>query len=160
MGNSGVLVRDADPAVAAEPSINIVPATLGERIGRPVLTVCGQQVAVPALLRLRPVLRRYVGRPIVVGIRPAHLHDAVAGPSGAMGPTALVLHTVLRSVQPAGADWIVRAQLADGGGERPAPTLVARLGRRPAAVVGAAIMLAVDLRNLLVLDASKGRRLW
>lgn len=160
MSSSSALVRDADPLVAAEPPINLVPATLVERLGTAVLTVCGQQVPVPALLRLRPALRRYLGRQIVVGIRPEHLEDAVVGLPADAG-SASVLHGRVRRVHETGADRVVHLELAEAdSGPQPAATLVARVSRRSSAEAGQAIMLAVDTRHLLVFDADSGRSLW
>ncbi|GAA0740739.1 TOBE domain-containing protein [Dactylosporangium roseum] len=161
MHASSVLVRDADPLVVAEPTINLIPAMLIERLGCPVLAVCGQQVPVSALLRQHPLLQRYLGRHIVVGVRPEHLQDAVVRQPAVAGPAALVLHGVVRLVRPAGPDRIVELELADGEGcALPAPTVVARVSGCSNAAAGEPIMLAVGTRHMLVFDAHSGRSLW
>jgi multiple sugar transport system ATP-binding protein len=158
MGDSIVLDRDAGPPLAGEPLINLVPATLLEHLGTPVLVVCGQQVPVPGLLRQRPSLRRYLGREIVVGVRPEHLQDAVVGRPAGAGPAVLVLHGVVRQIHPTGAERIVHLDLADvEAGRSAASTVVARVSGRSSAVVGGAIMLAVDARHLMVFAAGTGR---
>ncbi|WP_327007533.1 hypothetical protein OHA72_09845 [Dactylosporangium sp. NBC_01737] len=77
MRDSSVLVRDAGPLTVAEPAMNLMPALLAERLGCPVLAVCGQQVPVRALVQQRPTLRRHLGRPVVLGIHSDDPHDAV-----------------------------------------------------------------------------------
>ncbi|WP_432842764.1 TOBE domain-containing protein [Dactylosporangium sp. CA-092794] len=155
-----VLVRDAGPLIAAEPPLNLVPAMLVERLGTPILAVCGQQVPVPGLLRLRPSLRRYLGHDVVLGVRPEHLQDALVGRPAAAGPAVLVLHGIVRAVRPAGAHRVVRLELADvDRGCLPA-TLVARVSRHSSAGVGEAIMLAMDTQHLMLYDAATGRGLW
>ncbi|MEV4516078.1 TOBE domain-containing protein [Dactylosporangium sp. NPDC049525] len=159
MSVSIVLDRDAGPLVAGEPLINLVPATLLEHLGTPVLAVYGQQVPVPGLLRRRPSLRRHLGRRIVLGVRPEHLQDAVVGRPAAAGPVVLVLHGVVRQLRPAGAERIVHVELADVDPGRPAaPAVVARVSDRSNVAVGGAIMLAVDARHLMVFDAGHGPR--
>ncbi|MER7274607.1 hypothetical protein ABT369_09140 [Dactylosporangium sp. NPDC000244] len=136
-----------------EPSMSLVPAVLRERPGCPVLVVGGQQIAAAALLRQRPALRRHLGRRIVLGLGPGHLQDAVVGLPAAAGPAAPVLHASVRLVRAAGAVRLVGLELADAecSGGPPVP-LWAWLGHRSRVVVGAAMMLAVDVRNMLVLD--------
>jgi multiple sugar transport system ATP-binding protein len=157
MGVSNVLDRGADSPVAGAPRINLMAATLVEHLGTAVLAVGGQQVPVPGLLLLRPSLRRYLRRPIVVGIKPEHLQDAVIGRAAAAGPAVLVLHGVVRRVQPAGPERIVHLELADA---EHAATLVARVSGRSRVGVDEAIMLAVDIRHLMVFDAESGHGLW
>jgi multiple sugar transport system ATP-binding protein len=158
MSVSTVLDRDADPPFAGEPQINLVPAMLCEHLGTLVLAVGGQQVPVPGLLRRRPSLRRHLGRPIVAGVRPEHLQDAVVGRPAAAGSVALVLHGVVRRVRLAGAERIVHLELADVDTSRsPAPTVVARVSGDSRAAVGESIMLAVDARHLMVFAAGDSR---
>ncbi|MFG2044657.1 TOBE domain-containing protein [Dactylosporangium sp. NPDC048998] len=161
MSIGNVLVRDAGPLLAAEPPVNLVRAALVERLGTPVLAVCGQQVPVPGLLRLRPSLRRHLGRPVVFGVRPEHLQDALVGRPAAAGPAVLVLHGVVRRVRPDGAHRVVHVELADvDSGQLPVPTMVARVSRHSSAGVGDAIMVAVDTQHLMMFDADSGRSLW
>ncbi|GAA2373773.1 TOBE domain-containing protein [Dactylosporangium salmoneum] len=161
MAISNVLDRNTGPSVVGEPPTNLVPAMLVEHLGTAVLALGGQQVPMPGLLRLRPFLRRYLGRPVVVGIRPEHLQDAVVGRPAAAGPAVLVLHGVVRRIEPVGPDQFVHLELADADGDRsPAPTVVARVSGRSRAGVDAPIMLAVDMRHLMVFDVDSGRGLW
>jgi multiple sugar transport system ATP-binding protein len=156
MSVSTVLDRDAGPLVAGEPRINLLPAMLCERLGTAVLALHGQQLPVPGLLRQRPSLRRHVGRPIVVGVRPEHLQDAMVGRPAGAGPAVLVLHGVVRQVRPAGAERIVYVELADvDSGGMPVPTVVARVSGRSGAAADAPIMLAVDARHLMVFGAGR-----
>lgn len=159
MSVSIVLGRDAGPLLVGAPLINMVPARLLEHVGIAVLAVNGQQVPVPGLLRQRPSLRRWLGRQIVVGVRPEHLQDAVVGRPGGAGPVVLVLHGVVRRIRPAGAERIVDVELADvDAGQPAAPTVVARVSGRSTAAVDRAIMLAVDARHLMVFDAGSVAR--
>jgi ABC-type sugar transport system ATPase subunit len=165
MTDNMVLVRDVAATRLlgnpAELPINLVAATLIDRLGSVVLDVSGQQMPVPALLRLRPVLRRYLGRSVVVGIRPEHVRDALEGPAAAAGPAASVLHGTARSVRDEGPHRIVHLELADAAERRLSPaTLVARVGRASTARVGAAMMLAVEPRHLWMFDPGTGRPLW
>ncbi|MET7424504.1 hypothetical protein [Dactylosporangium sp. NPDC005555] len=175
MSDADVLVLDADPPVApdafttapmiagaltrAEAPMNLVPALLLERLGTPVLVVCGQQLPVPDLVGRHPELRGYLGRQIVVGFPPEHLQDAVVGLPRAAGPSVLVLHGIVRLVRHDGRDRIVHLELADTDQLSP-PTMVARVSPLSAAGAGEPIMLAVDSRHLVVFDTDDGRRLW
>src|ERR1700754_1216462 len=128
MSVSTVLDLEAGPLSAADPLINLVPAMLCEQLGTAVLTVSGQQLAVPGLLLGRPSLRRWLDRRIVVGFRPEHVQDALVGRPAAAGPVVLVLHGMVRQVRPAGAERIVHLELSDADAEGPAaPTVVARV---------------------------------
>ncbi|GGM83459.1 TOBE domain-containing protein [Dactylosporangium sucinum] len=161
MRDSSLLVRDAGPLTVAEPTINRVPAMLVGQPGRPVLAVWGQQVPVRELVRQRPVLHRYLGRPVILGIQPEDLQDALVRGPGPAGSAALVLHGTVRYVRLAGAHRIVQLELADGEGfAQPAPVLVARMSGGSAAGPGDPIMLAIDMGHLMVFDAQSGLSLW
>ncbi|MEV0128448.1 TOBE domain-containing protein [Dactylosporangium sp. NPDC050688] len=157
-----VLERDAGPLPEeTERPVNLLRAELIERLEIPVLAVHGQEVPVPGLLRLRSSLRRHLGRPVIIGVRPEHLQDALVGRPDAAGPAVIVLHGVVRSARPDGADLLVRIELADAAdGRDPAPTLVARVSGRSRAAAGEPIMLAVDARHLHMYDAVSGHSLW
>jgi len=146
---STLLDRDADPLVTGEPPLNLVPAELTEYLGTAMLTVCGQQVPAPSL-------RRHLGRRIVVGVRPEHLQDAVVGRPAAAGPAVLVFHGVVRQIRAAGAERIVRLELADAETGPPPTVVVARVSADSRATVGGPIMLAVDARHLLVYESGDG----
>ncbi|MGI5239369.1 TOBE domain-containing protein [Dactylosporangium sp. CA-139066] len=155
---SNVLDRNTDPLAADEPPTNLVSATLVEHLGTAVLAVSGQQVPMPGLLQLRPFLRRYLGRPVVVGVRPEHLQDAMVGRPAAAGPAVVVLHGVVRRIQPVGPEQFIHLELADTDGDRsPAPTLVALVSGRSRAGVDEPIMLAFDIQHLMVFDVDSGR---
>ncbi|MER7277832.1 TOBE domain-containing protein [Dactylosporangium sp. NPDC000244] len=142
-------------------AVNRVPALLVERLGCPVLAVRGQQVPVRALVRQRPGLRRHLGRPVVLGVRPGDVRDAMERRPAAAGSAALVLHGTVRDILPVGRHRLVHLELADGEGlDQPAPTLVARMGGGWAARVGSPIMLGIDLARLMLFDAHTGRSLW
>ncbi|WP_238017820.1 TOBE domain-containing protein [Dactylosporangium sp. AC04546] len=161
MRDSSVLVRDAGPLTAAEPAINRIPAMLVGQPGRPLLAVRGQQVPARALVRRRPMLRRYLGRSVIVGVQPEDVQDAVVRRPGPAGSAALVLHGTVRDVRLAGALRVVHLELADGEGfAEPAPVLVALLSGGSVAGVGDPIMLAIDLGHLMVFDAQSGLSLW
>ena len=63
------------------PAMNMVEATIERRNGSLVALVGSQSLTLgDELLRARPALERYVGRRVVLGIRPESLEDAVLEP--------------------------------------------------------------------------------
>jgi multiple sugar transport system ATP-binding protein len=76
------------------PAMNMVEATLEESGGRIVANLGDDQIEVgDESVQSRPALREYVGRKVILGIRPEDLEDAALEPDAAAGNR---LHGVVR----------------------------------------------------------------
>ena len=76
------------------PAMNMVEATLEESGGRIVANLGDDQIEVGNVsVQSRPALREYVGRKVILGIRPEDLEDAALEPDAAAGNR---LHGVVR----------------------------------------------------------------
>jgi len=150
------------------PGMNCVRARLVEP--QPdCLRVCfdHQSLDLPAgALQQRPALREFIGRPVVVGIRPEDMEDAgIAGASaGAM------LHSVAELVEIMGSDALVHFPVD----AEPAPTeyssqpngrarkavLVGRFSPRSRVFEGQHICAWVDTSRLHFFDPATGAAIW
>ena len=92
-------------AFIGSPSMNLMEAQLSEEGGRPMLTLGSQQLAGPYdLFTKRPALRQYVGRTVVLGLRPKDFEDA-AIQTGA--PAESRLRSTAENVESLGFEKIV-----------------------------------------------------
>jgi multiple sugar transport system ATP-binding protein len=154
------------------PSMNMLEGTLegeGEqltvRVGAHTLELD------PALLRSRPDIAGFAGKPVIVGVRPEDLEDAtVAGepPEGRMLEGTVELREALGSEimvhlgvdAPAAVTDEVRELAADVGlgapGEAPHSTIVGRFSARSRVRPGDSIHVAVDTRFLHFFDPDTG----
>ncbi|MDQ4039651.1 MAG: sn-glycerol-3-phosphate ABC transporter ATP-binding protein UgpC [Actinomycetota bacterium] len=140
------------------------------------LQVGSQRLAVgPELLSLRPAVRNYLGRPVIVGIRPEDMSDAALASTRqgaviqanadlveAMGSDVLV-HFALDAPQVVTEDTRELARDLGEDPQTPAGTgtvMVARFSPRTAARVGAPITIAVDTERLHVFDPETGVSVW
>jgi len=166
-----VYERPADLFVAGfvgAPAMNLVEAVL-EESGADIWVVLGDQrvLAPRGLLELRPALGRYLGRPIVVGIRPEDLDDG----AHVDGPPERSLESVVDLVEVTGADVLVHLpvgarQVIAGdprvAGVAPVGTgagnavLVARFTRRTTVFEGQRIAVRVDVTRLHYFDPDSG----
>lgn len=160
------------------PAMNMVQATLTEDADALVLTVGDQQLAVAdELVAGRPALRSYVGRDIVLGVRPEDMEDAAlvdAAPTGRrlratvdlverMGSEAY-LHFTLGAPPVVTDDTrelaedigLVGPEELDRHVEREHAALVARVGPRTRAAKGQPVELVVDTSHLHVFDPDTG----
>jgi multiple sugar transport system ATP-binding protein len=160
------------------PAMNMVEATLEARDGSYRAKIGGQSLAIDAeTLAAHPALTGYVGRRVVLGIRPEHLEDAAL----AIGaPAEQRLHGSVDLTEALGSDLMVHfsidakraiteevrelaqdvgderavAQLAEGA---PSHTrLVGRFSARSRVHSGEAVEVAVDSRGLHFFDPQTG----
>jgi multiple sugar transport system ATP-binding protein len=140
------------------------------------LQVGSQQLAVgPELLSVRPDVRHYLDRPVIVGIRPEDMNDANLGRDAkgsplqasadlveAMGSDVLV-HFLIDAPQVVTED--TRELARDLGEDARADAgegtvMIARFSPRTAAQVGAPITVAVDTERLHIFDPETGESVW
>jgi multiple sugar transport system ATP-binding protein len=155
------------------PSMNLYEAGL-EVAGESASLLLGSQrlTLPPALVKPGGALAAYLGRPLVVGIRPEHLSDP-AVPGGAPDPGAS-LQVRVELVEVLGSELHVHFTMdapaiagesglpdraADGPAEItgvPATAGVARVGPRSQLTVGQRAVLAVDVDGLHFFDPGTG----
>jgi multiple sugar transport system ATP-binding protein len=156
------------------PSMNMVEATIERENGSLAAVIGDQRITLdPAVANEHAALEAYVGRKIVLGIRPEHLESAAlaSGDGGdsrlkgrvqlreALG-SELVVHFVVQGARPAMTEDV--AELArDAGTEDLATaddhaTFVGRFGARANVAQGEAVEVAVDTRALHFFDHETG----
>jgi multiple sugar transport system ATP-binding protein len=158
------------------PSINLVEAQLEHANGSLVASFGGHRLTVDdQLARNRSGLGQYVGRTVILGIRPEDFEDASLEPdtppdrrmkasvdlAEPLGAEILVhFSTEATSVVSSGvtADAGADAEVTLGGedGESSGTRLVARVSPRSRIALGKEIELAVDTRRLYFFDPSSG----
>jgi multiple sugar transport system ATP-binding protein len=165
------------------PAMNLLQARLerdGDGDGGLRLEVGGQTLPVPArVLDERPALRAYLGRDVVVGIRPEDMEDAELVGSGgdeaggtlrstadlveAMGSDVLV-HFAVEAAQVVTEDTKELARDAGtdvlGALDAPRTDLVARFSPRTRVKVGDPVVVHVDTGRLHFFDIDTGAALW
>jgi multiple sugar transport system ATP-binding protein len=91
------------------PSMNLMKVHLSGTVEAPIAEIAGQQVAIdPELAKSRPALAAYIGKEVVLGIRPEDLEDAEI--SGA--PESKVFETTVILIESLGSEVIVHFPLA------------------------------------------------
>jgi multiple sugar transport system ATP-binding protein len=158
------------------PSINLVEAQLEQSNGSLTVSFGGHRLAVDErLARNRSGLSQYVGRTVILGIRPEDFEDASLEPDT---PPDRRLKATSDLTEPLGAEILVYfsteatglvssgvtadagadAEVTLGGedGDRPGTRLVARVSPRSRIAVGSEVELAVDTRRLYFFDPSTG----
>ena len=100
----------SSPAFIGSPSMNLMVATLGGSADAVTVTLGDQTLAVdPVAINARPDLTNYIGREVVVGIRPEDTEDlSVVGDA----PPDRVLTSETRLLEALGAEIIVHFPLA------------------------------------------------
>jgi multiple sugar transport system ATP-binding protein len=158
------------------PAMNMIEATLDRQNGGYAAAVGEQTIEIPTdTVDSRPALAGYVGRPVVLGIRPEDLEDAAlahetpgsqrlkgtAELTEALG-SELMVHFQIKARHAVTDD--VRELAQDVGDERTVgqlaegdtATLVGRFGARSKVRDGDAIEVAVDTRSLHFFDPESG----
>jgi multiple sugar transport system ATP-binding protein len=160
------------------PAMNLVEAAMERMNGRLAVRVGEHALRLSdEIVRARPALESYVGRPIVLGIRPENLEDASLEPDTPddqrikgvlvlrepLGSEIVAHFTV--SARPAltedvrelardvGQESAVQAAAAEGADEA---TLVGRFGPRSRVKTGDVVDVAVDTRTLHFFDLESG----
>ncbi|MEU9021054.1 sn-glycerol-3-phosphate ABC transporter ATP-binding protein UgpC [Actinomadura sp. NPDC048394] len=159
------------------PAMNLLHGTLSGDAANPRLEIGGQTLALPAaVLHERPGLASYLGRDVVVGIRPEDMEDSelVEAPEGsglsstadlveAMGSDVLV-HFAVEAAQVVTEDTKELARDAGtdvlGHMERPRTDLVARFSPRTRVKVGDPVTIRVDTGRLHFFDIESGASIW
>jgi multiple sugar transport system ATP-binding protein len=156
------------------PAMNMLEGTVEDSGGELAFKIGSQRITAPAeLLARRPAIRSYVGRRVVVGIRPEDLEDAAL----ARGATEGVrLSSTVDLVESMGSEILVHftldaptvvtedtKELAKDVGEDPAAVaqeehtvVVARFGPRSRAREGERVEAVVDAEHLHVFDPDTG----
>jgi multiple sugar transport system ATP-binding protein len=169
-------VNDFVAGFIGSPSINLLEAELARTDGRLSVSFGEHRLAVDDTARTRSELERYVGQPILLGIRPEDMEDAslvtdtppdqrlatTCDLTEPLGAEVLVYFTVAaRGVVPDvtgedGADADVYLGEAETEGSGPASRLVARVSPKTRISEGSPIELAVDTSRLYFFDPETG----
>jgi multiple sugar transport system ATP-binding protein len=158
------------------PAMNLVEATLEGSDGDLQASLGSQKISLGEAVRVRPGLKGYAGKPVILGIRPEDLEDValetdtpqdrrIAGQvvlREALGSELMVHFTV--DARPAltedvrelakdvGSDLTEEERAAESG----ETTLVGRFGARSGVKVGDRAEVAVDTRSLHFFDPENG----
>jgi len=164
------------------PAMNLLEATIAGSDGSLVVELGDVRLAIPDdVLSRRPTLRGFVGKQIVLGIRPEDMEDAAlvsdaptdrrisstVGLREALGSDVIV-HFHVKAAQAmteqvkelavdVGQEALEKVEQEAAGGET---TMIARLNPRTGASVGERIELVVDTRRLHFFDPSDGAAIY
>ncbi|HST17784.1 MAG TPA: ABC transporter ATP-binding protein, partial [Gaiellaceae bacterium] len=140
------------------PAMNLIRCKLEAGDGAPCVELCGTTITLtPALLSRRPRLREYLGRSVIVGIRPEDLADAALLPDS----NGACLDVDVALAEPLGAELIAHFPLpgdsatADATGDleqTAGATLTARLSPQSSARAGRRLRLAINVDRLHFFD--------
>jgi multiple sugar transport system ATP-binding protein len=143
-----------------DPPIGLLPARLIVADGQAGFEVGSRTV--PLWGPVPPALRDFVGREVVLGVRPEEVHDAAAGHD----PDAVALEGMVTGVEYTGRHHVVTVAVAappvDAPGvPGPKPATLRSLFP-PRAVIGPgdAVRVSVEAARAHVFDASTGAALW
>ncbi|MFL6043066.1 MAG: ABC transporter ATP-binding protein [Gaiellales bacterium] len=157
------------------PAMNMVEATLEESGGRIVANLGDDQIEVGnESVQSRPALREYVGRKVILGIRPEDLEDAALEPDAAAGNRlhgvvrlreslgSLVMAHIMMNAVPARTE-MTRELAADSGTPEGGRVLdgdgvlvTAAFNARSKVKEGDTVEAVVDTRNLHFFDEDTG----
>ncbi|WP_329792928.1 sn-glycerol-3-phosphate ABC transporter ATP-binding protein UgpC [Lentzea sp. DG1S-22] len=158
------------------PGMNLVSARLDENDGRYWVSLDSDALLLPeSVLRRRPRLRQYVGREVVVGIRPEDMEDTAL----ADAREGEILHSVADLVEAMGSDVLVHfpvdvppvvtddtRELARDAGTDDLPrtakgtVLVGRFSPRTRIYEGQPVAAWVDTSRLHFFDPVTGSSIW
>ena len=140
------------------PAMNLIRCKLEAGDGAPCIELCGTTITLtPSLLSRRPGLREYLGRLVIVGIRPEDLADAALLPDS----NGACLEVDVALAEPLGAELIAHFPLpgdsstADPTGDleqTAGATLTARLSPMSSARAGRKLRLAINVDRLHFFD--------
>ena len=151
------------------PPMNLIDARL-ERSGAasddevgtgPVVVFGPHRLAIPAeVIAAHPAFERYLGEPIVLGVRPEHLHDAALAPAG-ISWSVIKLPVRLREelgseVQVHGSIGTAAHVSDEADDVRSLATIVARVDPRTKIAEGETAEIAVDTAELQFFDPASG----
>jgi multiple sugar transport system ATP-binding protein len=133
------------------PAMNLLRSRLVNGAGPPAIELGPHRLPLPdSLLARRRSLSEYVGRELVVGIRPEDIEDAAFAPTA---PPESQLDVTVALAEPMGAETIAHLHV---NGERTdvleEAALVARLNPRTSAETGSRVRIAVDVERLHFFD--------
>ncbi len=165
----GIVQQFADPQTIYErpsnmfvagfigtPSMNFIPATVVEDLGRPMISVTGQdgqQIPLPlpeAGSETAPDMAAWVGREVILGLRPEHITHLRPADMGDGRHAAF--DATVEFVEPTGAD--VMTFLRMSGTE-----VVARIDPMHATAPGQTMRLMVDMARACLFDPDTTQRL-
>jgi multiple sugar transport system ATP-binding protein len=165
-------------AFIGSPAMNLYEAVISSdgtelKVGSQSLTLSS------SLLNARPALRGYVGRNVVVGIRPEHLTDAALGPAPKPGASLgvdveliealgneLQVHFLIDATSVRSEDAQAAAGTRELEGLQAIQTGVvravgvARVSPRSALKAGSRATFAVDTERLSFFDSESGSAIW
>ncbi len=133
------------------PSMNFLPCKLGETDGVAVVTLNnGKEDQVVKLGQITPAQRPFVGKPVILGIRPEQLTDLASAHDN--NPNLQVLSGTITITEPTGPDTLVTITM---NGVK----TVARCHPRAAGVPGQSVKLSLDTGKSLLFDPVSEKRL-
>jgi multiple sugar transport system ATP-binding protein len=157
------------------PAMNMAEANIDETDGDLSITLGRSRLRIPPeILAIRPALREYASRPVVVGIRPEDIEDASLAKEAPadrrieavvelredMG-SEILLHFTVEATRVLTADArelaIEEADLPGEIDHQRSTTFIARVGNRSRASLGERIELAVDTAALHFFDLTTGK---
>ncbi|MGI5169497.1 ABC transporter ATP-binding protein [Spirillospora sp. CA-253888] len=156
------------------PAMNLIQGTLTGDAATPRLEIGGQTLTLPPeVLADRPDLAGYLGRDLVVGIRPEDMEDAEL----ADAPQGRALTSTVELVEAMGSDVLVHfaveaaqvvtedtRELARDAGtdvrEAPRTELIGRFSPRTRVKVGDPVTISVDTGRLHFFDIDTGASVW
>jgi multiple sugar transport system ATP-binding protein len=166
------------------PSMNLIHSRLTAENGDVLVELADETLRLPrALLARRPRLQEYVGKEVVLGIRPEDIEDAAVAPSGngdatfdvrvslaeSMG-AEVVAHFPLKADPVVDSDSVTAIFGGDeteddrryllGGENAGEARLTARLSPRTAARTGQPLKVVVDLGRTHFFDAETEESIW
>ncbi|MFC5187435.1 ABC transporter ATP-binding protein [Actinomadura harenae] len=164
------------------PAMNLLQGSLSDGASPARLTVGGQTLELPAsVFDARPALRGFLGKDVVVGIRPEDMEDSRLVPADAAGgPAGGTLTSTAELVEAMGSDVLVHftvqaaqvvtedtRELARDAGtdvlgklEGPHTDLVARFSPRTTVKAGDPVTVHVDTGRLHFFDIESGAAIW
>jgi multiple sugar transport system ATP-binding protein len=157
-------------AFIGSPSMNLLDSHIVDSREGPVVQIGSQEVVLDdTAFGLRPALRGYVGKPVVVGIRPEDLDDAALSPEI---PADRHIKVDVELVESLGSEVLVHFSIdavaattgdpdvLDDVGTAGATMCVAKLEPRTAIRLGDSATLAVHTERLHFFDLDTGMAIW